>query len=73
MTVIWTPGQAFFLAGIGMVIGFLLGSEMLEAWRSRQRRLMVQKIATAPRQAVPPLPLTSEPETAVALRRMGVD
>ncbi len=74
MTVIWTAGQALFLAGIAMVIAFLLGSEMIEAWRSRERRLMVQKIANTPRQAVPPLPLTSEAETAaVALHRVGVD
>jgi hypothetical protein len=74
MTVIWTAGQALFLAGIAMVIAFLLGSEMIEAWRSRQRRLVVQKIANTPRQTVPPLPLSSEAETsAVALHRMGVD
>ena len=74
MTVIWTAGQALFLAGIAMVIAFLLGSEMIEAWRSRQRRLMVQKIANTPHQTVPPLPLSSEAETsAVALHRMGVD
>ena len=74
MTVIWTPEQAVFLAGIAMVIAVLLGSEMIEAWRSRRRRPMVQKIADAPRQTVPPLPLTSEPETAaVALHRLGVD
>jgi hypothetical protein len=74
MTVIWTADQALFLAGIAMVIAFLLGSEMIEAWRSRQQRLIVQKIANTPGQAVPPLPLPGEAETAaVALRRMGVD
>jgi hypothetical protein len=74
MTVIWTPEQALFLAGIAMVIAFLLGSEMIEALRSRQRRLIAQKIADTPREAAPPLPSPSEAETAaVALRRMGVD
>jgi len=74
MPVIWTPDQDFFLVGIAMVIAFLLGSEMIEALRSRRRRLVAQKIANAPYQAVPPLPLPSEAETAaVALRRMGID
>jgi hypothetical protein len=74
MPVIWTPDQDFFLVGIAMVIAFLLGSEMIEALRSRRRRLVAQKIANTPYQAVPPLPLPSEAETAaVALRRMGVD
>jgi hypothetical protein len=69
MTVIWTPEQALFLAGIVLVIAVLLGSEVIEALRSRQRRLIAQKIADTPRQAVPPLPETA----AVALRRIGVD
>jgi hypothetical protein len=74
MTVIWTPDQALFLAGIAMAIAFLLGGEMIEAWRSRQRRLIAQKIANTSRQAMPTLPSPSEAETAaVAFRRMGVD
>jgi cation transport ATPase len=89
MTMIWTPEHALFLAGIAMVIAFLLGGEMLEARRSRRRTSVVEKTAKTPRQATPSLPLPSETETAleqremwrtsrfglsaVALRRMGLD
>jgi hypothetical protein len=89
MPVIWTPDRTLFLACIVMVIAFLLGSEMIEAWRSRQRRLIREKTADTSRQAMPPLPLPSETEiaaqqreiwqtsrfglSAVALRRMGLD
>jgi hypothetical protein len=89
MTIIWTPEHAVFLAGIAMVIAFLLGGEMLEARRSRHRTPVPEKTAKKPRQATPPLPAPSEPETAaeqreiwrtsrfglsaVALRRMGLD
>jgi hypothetical protein len=69
MTAIWTPDQALFLASIALVIAFLLGGELIEAWRSRQQRLIMQKIADTPRQAVPPPAETA----AVALRRMGID
>jgi phosphoglycolate phosphatase-like HAD superfamily hydrolase len=89
MTVMWTPEHALFLAGIAMAIAFLLGGEMLEAWRSRRRTAVAEKIARKPRQATPPVPTPSETETAlkqreiwrtsrlglsaVALRRMGLD
>ncbi len=89
MTVMWTPEHAVFLAGIAMAIAFLLGGEMLEAWRSRRRTPVREKTAQRSRQATPPLPGASKPETAaeqreiwetrrfglssVALRRMGLD
>ncbi len=68
MPMIWTAGNLVFLVFVGAAVAFLMGSEMLEARRSRARRVLTVRAEPARRE-----PWRRSHLPPAALRRTGLD